>query len=109
MAEVMVWEELGRISLYELDGDINKAVEVLRRWQELHKDKKLQLDLRSQEYDDGKEYAIIWIRPENEQEKNKRLVEEEDNHLLHRVLVDYILHPHNHLADSHKVKFRHSL
>jgi len=72
----LVTEKLESLGLYDLEGTIDSVIERLQRLKETYKGKDISLDLRSQEYDDGKEYAVVWARPENEKETAKRLEDE---------------------------------
>ena len=69
-------QELSRLSLYDFDGDLNNVILMLQRIREDYPDKKIKLDLTTSRYDDDKEYAVVWERPENEEEIAKRLEDE---------------------------------
>jgi hypothetical protein len=72
----LVQEKLEILSLYDLDGPLDKAIERLQALQNLYKGKELKLNLRGEEYGDGKGHAVIYERPENEEEIKKREEEE---------------------------------
>lgn len=76
MSEIMVREKLETLGLYDFDGELDHVIERLENLHKTYPGKKLKLDLRRCEYDDGQEYAVLWERPENDVEKKKRLEQE---------------------------------
>lgn len=76
MSEVQVSEHLETVSLYDLEGTVESAIERLQKLMQKYPGKTLTLDCQRESYGDEKEYRVIWRRAENEEEKKKRLEDE---------------------------------
>jgi len=75
MKEIIVNETLDFLDLYQLEGNIQKTIEMLQDLQKRYPGE-LSLELKRKDYNDDQEYAVITKRPENEKEKAKRLEQE---------------------------------